>query len=87
MTQRINKGDKVTYTNQYGTQAIGIVKSDDSPMDGFISVVFNCSNDWDNFDDCNGILVETDALHPGWDAEAVLKHYDVKPNINNSDDI
>lgn len=86
MAQRINKGDKVTYTSEYGSKYIGIVKSDTSPMDDFISVVFNCGNDWDNYDECNGVLVETKSIHPGWDADAVLKHFDVKSNTNSNED-
>jgi hypothetical protein len=83
---KINKGDKVTYTSEHGTKSIGVVKSDVSPMEEFIPVVFNCGNDWDNYDDCSPVLVETRRIHPEWDADAVLKHYDVKLNVNEHDD-
>lgn len=81
----ISKGDKVTYINSNGSKEIGIVKSTES-WDGYVFVVFKCAEDWENYMDYTGMLVEVNKLRKGWDADGVLKHFDIKPNQNSNDD-
>lgn len=81
----ISQGDKVTYINPNGNKEIGIVKDPLPDMEEFVSVVFGCAEDWDNYMSYTGVLVEVNKLRKGWDADGVLKHFDIKPNENSND--
>ena len=62
-------GDKVTYTAEAsGTVKKGIISSLHSG-NAFIFVVYDCSEDWDNFNDYTGQLTLVSNLTKGWKDE------------------
>ncbi len=69
-------GDKVTYTP---TNEIGIVKSLTTGPGMGVYVVFNCGDDWDNYQNYTAALCDPSNLKTGWDQEAFMDHYGLGP--------
>lgn len=63
MSEGFNIGDKVIYIPDFGKPEKGIVKSWN---DGVIFVVYNCNEDWDNFQDYTGAATRPEDLMQGW---------------------
>lgn len=63
-------GNKVHYVPFIGANDSmienGIIKSNNEGMDGHCFVVFNCANDWDNYDQYTGANCKYDFLRKGW---------------------
>ena len=89
----MKKGDKVKYTDNLGVVSNGIIKSlHDSTLIAF--VVYNCNDDWTNYQNYTGISTPITRLKLGWEMNLeefsskkdgiVLKHGKCK---NSPDDI
>lgn len=61
----MKEGDKVIYTAPYGEKENGIIKSfNDSKT--FVWVVYDCNNDWDNYQNYTGQCTNILDLELGW---------------------
>ena len=59
-------GDKVTYTDKFSKTTKGIVKALDSNK---VFVVFNCGEDWDNYQEYTSEACKTSDLKLGWEED------------------
>lgn len=62
-----NVGDKVTYITSHSVEE-GMVKSKSSA--GFVFVVYNCNNDWENYTNYTAARTDVSDLVKGWISEA-----------------
>jgi len=67
----ITKGKKVHYCAPHGARENGIVKSFNDMDDTVVFVVYNCADDWDNFQDYTGASTKIADLKPGWINESL----------------
>jgi hypothetical protein len=58
-------GDKVHYTAPHGKKENGIIKSINESGDGAF-VVYNCNEDWDNYENYTGAHTRLSTLTEGW---------------------
>lgn len=65
MTNTFKEGDKVYYTAPHGKKENGIIKSLTPNGEGAF-VVYNCNNDWKNYQDYTGCSTNFRDLTPGW---------------------
>lgn len=66
MAHNYKVGDKVTYVTPHKKE-IGIVKEIPIFTKYSVRVVYNCNNDWDNYQDYTSALTNIIDLVPGWD--------------------
>jgi len=57
--------DKVHYTSPHGSIKNGIIKSLNI-SETFAWVVYNCSDDWDNYQNYTGVSTNIKDLNLGW---------------------
>ena len=63
-------GDKVTYIQPFsGKKEIGIVKAHVEFSNDYVRVVYNCAEDWDNYENYTSQLTDVNHLVKGWDIE------------------
>lgn len=60
------KGDKVTYKTPFKTER-GIVKSLSS--EGFVFVVYNCAEEWSDYENYTAARTAIKDLYPGWEIQ------------------
>lgn len=62
----MKKGDKVRYSPGYGREEKGIIKNTtDNPS--YFFVVYNCSGNWDNYENYTGVRTFIGDLKEGWE--------------------
>jgi len=65
MGMELTIGTKVHYTAPHGEKQNGVIKSHSDDLTT-VFVVFNCANDWENYQDYTGQSTKILALNPGW---------------------
>lgn len=61
----LQKGMKVTYCPEHGSQQRGIIKSFNDDWD-IAFVVYHCAGNWDHYEDYTGAATNISDLKKGW---------------------